>query len=266
MKKITLLGIVSATIIALLSCTNPSSVKSSPYNNQQTAFDRFLSDRNSHKYDIGNDIQEAEFMKQFEQDLFNYIDSVKLFVNWTGTIDNISTIETDNITQVKFTIYYEREQFRKVKFNCLYFVDNDSLETDHIYNTVKNISNYSTVYFDGFIRTTNNNKVKYHFNKPGDRLNLGYPDYDFFIIEIGSANRGDSLSANLQDAVECAYKITEPLKLNFQKKISNAEQKARSNALEPEFTAAKAKLTKEEDSYLKRLTKALAINFLYGDD
>lgn len=141
-------------IIALLSCTNPSSVKSSPYNNQQTAFDRFLSDRNSHKYDIGNDIQEAEFMKQFEQDLFNYVDSVKLFVNWTGTIDNISTIETDNnITRVKFTIYYEREQFRKVKFNCLYFVDNDSLETDHIYNTVKNISNYSTVYFDGlFVR------------------------------------------------------------------------------------------------------------------
>lgn len=267
MKKMKLFGMIGAMIIAISSCVNPSSVKRSIYNDQQAAFDKFLSDRNSHKYDARNDIQKAEFLKQFETDLFNYVDSAKLFINWTGKIKDISTRDAGkNSTQVKFTIYYEPEQYRKVEFNCLYIVNNDSLETDHIYNTVKNISDYSTVYFDGFIRTTSDNTVKYDFHKPGDDLNLPYPDYDFFIIEVGSTSRGDSLSVNLHAAVECAYKITEPLKLNYQKKISDAEQKARWNALEPEFAAAKAKLTKEEDAYLNRLTNALAMNFLYGDD
>ena len=206
-------------------------------------------------------------MKQFESDLYNYVDSARLFVNWIGRIEDISTRSIgNNNTQVRFKIYYTPEQYRKVVFNCLYFVDNDSLETDHIYNTVKNISNYATVYFDGFIRTTNHNTVKYSFNKPGDDLNLPYPDYDFYIVEVGTTNRGDSLSANLHSAVECAYKQNESLKLNFQKKITNAEQKRRWNALAPEFKTAKAKLTKEEECYLNRLINALTMNYLYGND
>ena len=266
MKKVTLFSMMVALVILLSSCINPN-VKRSVYNDQQAAFDQFLSARNEHKYDSQNDIQKAEFYKQFESDLFNYVDSVKLFVNWTGKIDGISTENAGkNSTQVKFTIYYTPEEYREVSFNCLYIVDNDSLETDHIYNTVKNISNGSSVYFDGFIRTTNHNTVKYYFNSPGDEFNLPYPKYDFFIIEVGTTSRGDSLSTNLQAAVESAYQITEPLKLNYQKKISNAEQKARYKKIEPDFKAAKAKLTKEEVDYLNRLINALTLNFLCGDD
>lgn len=265
MKKNTLVGVIVALIIALSSCVNPS--QKSSYNDQQAAFDRFLSIRNGHKYDSHNDIQKAEFMKQFESDLYDYVDSARLFVNWVGRIENITSRDVgENSTQVSFNIYYTPEQYRKVEFNCLYIVDNDSLETDHIYNVVKNISNGSTVYFDGFIRTTNHNTVKYHFNDPGDELNLPYPDYDFFIVEVGTTNRGDSLSANLQVAVECAYKLNESLKLNYQKKISNAEQKRRWNALVPEFKAAKAELTKEESDYLNRLINVLTMNYLYGND
>lgn len=265
MKKNTVVCVMAAIIIALSACVNPS--QKSGYNDQQASFDKFLSNRNNHKYDSRNDIQKAEFLKQFESDLYDYVDSVKLFVNWIGKIESISTRDVGrNRTQVKFNIYYTPEQYRKVEFNCLYVIDNNSLETDYIYNTVKNISNGSTVFFDGFIRTTNHNTVKYYFNKPGDELNLPYPHYDFFIVEIGTASRGDSLSANLQAAVECAYKINEPLKLNYQKKISNAEQKKRWKAIEPEFKAAKIKLTKEEDSYLSRLINALTMNYLYGDD
>ena len=206
-------------------------------------------------------------MKQFELDLYNYVDSAKLFVNWIGKIEDISTRSIGkNSTQVRFKIYYTPEQYRKVEFNCLYFVDNDSLETDHIYNTVKNISDGSTVFFDGFIRTTNQNTVSYCFNRPGDELNISYPDYDFYIVEVGTVNRGDSLSANLQAAVESAYKLNESLKLNYQKKITNAEQKRRWNALAPEFKTIKAKLTKEEACYLNRLINALTMNYLYGDD
>lgn len=264
MKKKIFVRIIAALIIALSSCVNTS--QKSVYNDQQAAFDKFLSIRNSHKYNSRNDIQKAEFMKQFESDLYSYVDSAKLFVNWIGNIENISTRNVGGeSTQVRFEINYTPEQYRKVGFNCLYFVDNDSLETDHIYNIVKNISNYSTVYFDGFIRTTNHNTVKYCLNKPGDELNLPYPEYDFYIVEIGTASRGDTLSMNLQAAVECAYKLNESLKLNYQKKISNAEQKKRWKALAPEFKAIDAKLTEEEKGYVNRLINALTMNYLYDD-
>lgn len=254
-----------ALVISLSSCVNPN-FKGPGYNDQQAAFDKFLSARNNHKYDSRNDIQKTEFLKQFESDLYEYVDSVKLFVNWTGIINGISTRDAGKkSTQVKFTIYYTPEEYRKVSFNCLYVVDNDSLETDHIYNTVKNISNGSPVYFDGFIRTTNHNTVKYDFHSPGDELNIPYPDYDFFIIEVGTTSRGDTLSTNLQAAVESAYRMAEPLKLNYQKKISDAGLKTRLKANEPDFKTAKAKLSKEEVNYLNRLINALTINFLYGD-
>ena len=210
-----------ALVISLSSCVNPNA-KRYGFNDQQADFEKFLSARNEHRYDSRNDIQKAEFYKQFESDLYNYVDSVKLFVNWTGIIDGISTRNVgNNCTQVKFTIFYTPEEYRKVSFNCLYVVNNDSLETDHIYNTVKNISNGSSVYYDGLLVITNHNTVKYDFHSPGDELNLPYPDYDFFIIEVGTTNRGDSLSTNLQAAVENAYRMIETLKLNYQKKISS---------------------------------------------
>ena len=266
MKKVILLCMMVALVISLSSCVNPNA-KRYGFNDQQADFEKFLSARNEHRYDSRNDIQKAEFYKQFESDLYNYVDSVKLFVNWTGIIKDISTRNVgNNLTQVKFTIFYTPEKYREVSFNCLHVVNNDSLETDYFYNIVKNISNGSSVYFDGFIRTTNHNTVKYEFLSPGDDMNLPYPHYDFFIVEVGTTSRGDSLSTNLQAAVESAYRMIEPLKLNFQKKISNAEEKARLKATEPEFNAAKAKLTKEEKDYLNRLINALTMNFLYGND
>ena len=140
MKKVTLLSMIVSLIFLLSSCVDPN-IKSSGFNDQQAAFDKFLSTRNEHKYDSRNDIQKAEFYKQFESDLYNYVDSVKLFVNWTGIIKDISTRNVgNNLTQVKFTIFYTPEKYRKVSFNCLHVVNNDSLETDYIYNIVKNIS------------------------------------------------------------------------------------------------------------------------------
>lgn len=264
MKKITFVFVMTAMIIALSSCVNSS--QRLGFNAQQAAFDMFLSTRNEQRFDLQNDIQKSEFMKQFELDLYNYVDSAKLFVNWIGEIKNISTKSIgEHSTQVSFTIQYVPERHRKVEFNCLYFVDNDSLEADHIYNTVKNISNGTTVYFDGFIRTTSHNTVKYRNGEPEDELNLPYPDYDFYIVEVGTVSRGDSLSANLKAAVECTYKLNESLKQNFLKKISDTEQKKQCNALAPEFKAIKAKLTQEEKLYINRLINALTQDYLYGD-
>ena len=252
-------------IVVFSSCVN-NNVNSSKYNEQQSNFDKFLADYRKMSHAQKNDIQKKEFMNKFENDLFKYVDSVKLLVNWRGQIKDIKTREINkNSTSIEFYISYKPEQYREVKFKCLYTTPTDSLPKDHIYNSVKNISNYSTVFFDGIIRTSNKGNVKYYLDNPGSDLNIPYPDYEFFIVEVGTTNRGDTLSTNLQKAIEYSYKITEPLKLNYLKKISNKEKEARWKALEPKFNSAKAKLTKQENEYLTRLNQALTLNFLYGD-
>jgi hypothetical protein len=267
MKKFVSIGIIFSVLMVLCpSCENTNNKSSMFSNSEQAAFDKFLSEKNSRRYSQKNDIQEKEYLDQFEQDLFNYVDSVGLFVNWKGRIKDISTSNTGkHSTSIDFRVYYEPEQYRKVEFRCLYVVDNDSLKNDHIYNVVKNISNYSTVYFDGFIRTTNKNTVKYNYHSPGDDLNIPYPTYDFFIIDIGEVNRGDTLSPNLQSAIDYAYKINKVVKQHILKQISDEEMHNQLETINPDFTAVKSELTTEEVAYLDRLTNAMTMNVIYGD-
>lgn len=135
----------------------------------------------------------------------------------------------------------------------------DSLNDDYIYNKVKNISDYSKVYFDGFIRTKNNNQIY------GSKQNIAYPDYYFWIIDIGTTKRNDILPVNLKDAVDFCYKITQPLKLLYLKELSKEESDNQHLKLLPNFKLLKSKLTNDENKYIQRLNTCLIYNFLYTE-
>lgn len=61
----------------LVSCTESKKQFS---NVQQRDFDYFLSSKRSESYNYSNDIQRKEFYKGFKKSLFNYVDSIGLFV------------------------------------------------------------------------------------------------------------------------------------------------------------------------------------------
>jgi hypothetical protein len=144
-------------------------------------------------------------------------------------------------------------------------VETANLDNDYIYNQVKNMRNYSTVYFDGLIRTKNQNQVYYNMRSVGEDLNIPYPKYQFWIVDIGTVKRNDNLSNNLQDAVDFCYKMIEPLKLQFINKISKSESDNIFNSLSPEFENLKSQLTEEEKSYIDRINTCLVYNFMYGN-
>ena len=141
-----------------------------------------------------------------------------------------------------------------------------SLKKDKIYSTVRNLSELSDVYFDGFIRTKANNVAHYsgYFSSASDDMFLSYPDFHFFIVDINAASKGDTLSNDLQKAVDLSFEALEPLKLNFKKEISDKEKNDRIKAIAPEFTSAKEKLSEEDKGYINRLTNAITLNFLYA--
>ena len=84
------------------------------------------------------------------------------------------------------------------------------------------------------------------------------------MVDINTTSKGDTLSNNLQNAVDLAFQSIEPLELNLKKEISKKEADKRVDEIIPRFNAAKEVLTQDEKAYIDRLTQALTYNFLYA--
>lgn len=259
MKKIYIC--LLACVMAFAGCEQNYTMK---FNNpQQQNFDDFLAQKRETRYHQNNDIQRKEFYTQFEKALYNYIDTCGLFVNWKGVISDIKTEESGKTTALKFTISYKPEEYREVKFYCTHLIETDSLNSDYIYNMVKNMPNYMVVYFDGFIRTKNSGEVYYKYGFDKD-LNIPYPNYEFWPINIGPEKRNNILPTNLNKAVNICYDIIKPMRQNYLGEITKEQSDSVYNCLAPEFKEAKSILTKEESEYISRLATALTYNYLYG--
>lgn len=120
---------------------------------------------------------------------------------------------------------------------------------------------YETL-LDGFIRKKANGEA--HYSSYSDDLMHSYPDFKFFVVDINTTSKGDTLSNNLQNAVDLSFQAIEPLELNFKKEISKKESSKRVEKIAPRFKAAKEVLTQDEKAYIDRLTQALTYNFLYA--
>lgn len=262
-KNMKNLYIFIVIVFAMYGCVDSNRPNRKFSNIQQEEFDNMLVQNNKKHYDLGNKILEKEFNDSVKKAIGEYMDSVMLFVNWEAKIKNINSNETGNSSvALSFELQYTPEKYREVTFEVDYVLPKDSLQKDKIYSTVKNLDDYSTVYFDGFIRRKANGEA--HYSSYSDDLMHSYPKFKFFIVDINTASKGDTLSNNLQKAVELSFKAIEPLDLNFKKIISNKESTNRVEKVAPQFKAAKEVLSSEEKMYIDRLTQALTYNFLYA--
>ena len=231
-------------------------------NPQQKAFDTFLANKRAASYNCNNDIQRNEFYKSFETDLQTYLDTIPLFINWRGVIKDIKVNQMRNSTELSFDVFYKPEEYREITFRCSHIIPNDSLSTDYLYLTVKNMPNYLAVYFDGYIKRKNNNEISYA-GYSSDGLQVPYPKYNFNFVFIGP-ERSDIFTSNLKTAVNLDYKVVEALKLNYLNKITKDEADRRYNDLKPHFEAAQSALTEQEKQYSQRLRSYLVNDFLNG--
>ena len=192
-----------------------------------------------------------------------YMDSVKLFVNWKAKIQDIDSREKGESVVLSFELKYAPEQYREVTFDVDYILPQDSLNTDKVYQTVRSLNDYSTVYFDGFIRKKANGEA--HYCSYSDDLMHSYPRFKFYVVDINTTSKGDTLSNNLQNAVDLSFQYIETLGLYFKKEISKKESSKRVGKIAPRLEAAKEVLTQDEKAYVDRLSKALMYNFLYAE-
>ena len=168
----------------------------------------------------------------------------KRIVNWKAQIQNINSRETVKSIALSFELEYAPEQYRKVTFDVDYILPQDSINTDKIYQAIRSLNNYSTVYFDGLIRKKANGEA--HYSSYSDDFMHSYPDFKFFVVDNNTTSKGDTLSNNLQNAVDLSFQAIEPLELNFKKEISKKESSKRVEKIAPRFKAAKEVLTQDE--------------------
>lgn len=71
------------------------------------------------------------------------------------------------------------------------------------------------------------------------------------MVDINTTSKGDTLSNNLQNAVDLSFQAIKPLELNFKKKISKKESSKRVEKIAPRFKAAKEALTQDEKAYIE---------------
>jgi len=267
--RVVVLGVV---VILLGSCNNRHDIQpyigefdngefdNSKFNNpQQKIFDDFLRQKKDFS-SCSNDIQKKEYIKKIEADLSNFLDTVKVFVNWKGKINNIEASEFFGLikiagwTNITFEISYEPEEYRKVCFKCSHIVETDKLNEDYIYNQVKNISNSSTVYFDGFINRDFDGKVVYYGYKSDD-LQISYPEYKFNILKINT-KPVDTLSTELKNMIDANFKIMDLAKQKHQKEITEKEFKARLK----ELKTLQPELSEKEKEYGHQMLQYLFLN------
>lgn len=226
---------------------------------QQQKFNEFLNSKKEMEYRQGNDIQKKEFKKQFEKDLVTYLDSVKMFLNWKGKIKDIKTKEYGNSTLLEFEIYYEPQEYREITFECSHIIKTADLDSDYLYNEVKSLSNYSTIYVDGFIKRKMDNSVSYYMESLFDQ-HISYPHYKFNVVKINKELKTDTLSNNLQRAISIDFEVMDLFKQEFQKKINKKERDEKVKSLQ--FDSIQSTLTENEKQYSQRIRQYLLNDFM----
>ncbi|MDH6354501.1 hypothetical protein M2132_000829 [Dysgonomonas sp. PH5-45] len=142
---------------------------------------------------------------ELEEKMLGFIDSMVVFNNWKGTIKDVNikdelklefkenydkilsfTITVKDSGKVDQDFYYARRiPFKKVK-------------TDHIYNTVKDLTNGTEVYFDGIVEQIGF-KISYKNDTAATKT---LPAMDFTVTDISTAERPQALSTNVKRVVE----------------------------------------------------------------
>ena len=120
-------------VIANCICIGTPTKANKKFSNvQQDNFDNMLARNNQKSYHLGNKILEKEFNDSVRLAMGEYMDSVKLFVNWKAKIQDIDSREKGESVVLSFELKYVPEQYREVTFDVDYILPQDSLNTDKV--------------------------------------------------------------------------------------------------------------------------------------
>lgn len=213
--------------------------------------------RHELKYEsCSNDIMKQELNREREKELLKYNDSLIIFKNLSGQIKNIS-LENGYTGKAKIVTYdiILSKDSPSVSFSCSHVVGNDKVETDYLYNSLKNLGNNQTVHFDGvFALNIPANTPECRQNEYSFSLN-----YQFHIINISSEELPGKLTPAMSDVLQLGKKGMDDLGSKYRNEEYSVQEFDQNAA---KFNELKANLTKDEADYIQRYMDARYMDFV----
>lgn len=245
--------IFTLAVVLLASCgaRNPQVAKNEEKKNPLV---EYLQKYKDAKYETGNAIQRDELWQEREDGLVLLQDSVGVFCNLRGHINRIKARDVRDSKVVEFSIEIEPEEYFKITLECSHIVHKDSLESDSLYQVVKGLSDYSTVYVDGAIAIKSDCRAAN--SSWGDKdLQFSYPEYKFNVVAL-STQPLPKVSNKVKDAIVIWRRSFESILKNGKSAVTDENIAA--------FKKATESLTSEEDAYMAKYVNACSLD-LYRD-
>ena len=263
MRKFTIFFCV---LISFFGCQNPTQQKvTQAENKQQDKFIGFLKEQCNDYSTKVNDIQRKEFFDQYEKNIVNLSDSIGILNNWEGTIKDIKTFDWSSNEATELRVELEiklSDDYQKLTFISDRILANKSLDSNLIYNQVKNLTIGSSVYFDGFFSKNKANKLD--FKSPitfDNKDKICDPDINFYLVSISKNKLAFTNSDKFKKVNEIQLAIWKTMEDRVEKKITESQFKNKlrdfKNLLEPLATT----FTKEEKQYVASMTNCLVLQF-----
>lgn len=245
--------IYTMAVVLLASC-GPRNPHASQNEEKQNSLVEYLLQYKGKNYNAGNSIQRDELWQEREDGLVTLQDSIGVFNNLKGRINDISARDVRDSKVVEFRVEIKPEEYFEITLECSHIVHKDSLESDSLYQIVKGLSNYTTVYVDGAIAVTSKGKAA---NASwGDKdLQFSYPKYKFNIVLL-STSPLPKISANVRNAIVVWRRSFEGILKNGKSAVTDENIVA--------FKKATENLTPEEDAYMGKYVHACSLD-LYRD-
>ena len=237
--------------LLLVACVEQNTKFSNPV---QQRFDDLLA---KNKFDISraaNDIKKEEIQNNFETVLTEFLDSVILFVGFKGTISNIQLRDERSNKSLSFKITYKPEENREITFYCSRLFESGKLENFELYNSIKELSNHSTVYLDGVIRRNSDNSIIYDIYSLYDSMMKHlYPKYRFFPLAVTSKDNGHKLPENLMQLIRIDSEVISIAGKETDKEVSSGSFSKIVEQKKDEAQALFRTLTPEQKEYRNHL-------------
>ena len=246
MKKIILF-----LAVAILASCNP---RLQQVKEEQNELVEYLLKYKEARFNTGNSIQRDELWQAREDSLVLLQDSLGVFHNIKGKIERIRANDIGKAKVLEFEIDIEPEQYFKIELKCRYIIPQDSVKTDSLYNLIKSLSNYTTVYVDGAIAITSNLKPDNSSISEKD-IQMSYPSYNFNVVSLSTSELPE-ISTNLRSAIVIWRK-------SFECILKNGKSAETDENIEA-FKKAKEMLTPAEDIYMGEYVNACSFD-LYRD-
>ena len=245
--------IYTMAVVLFASC-GPRNPHASQNEEKQNPLVEYLQQYKGKNYDAGNSIQRDELWQEREDGLVTLQDSVGVFNNLKGRINDISARDVRDSKVVEFRVEIKPKEYFEITLECSHIVHKDSLESDSLYQIVKGLSNYSTVYVDGAIAVTSKGQAA---NASwGDKdLQFSYPKYKFNIVAL-STSPLPKVSANVRNAIVVWRRSFEGILKNGKSAETDENIAA--------FKKTTENLTPEEDAYMVKYVHACSLD-LYRD-